>query len=220
MSLFGYSREEMLSKSVFDINPTLGAGYSEVLMTQLRESGRVLFETMHRRKDGSIFPVEVSVTFIELDRPYHLAITRDITERKQAEAKLKLFRTLLDNSNDAIEVIDPATLKFLDINETGCRALGYSREELLSMSATDIDADVNADAREVIMKQLQQSGRARFETVHRRKDGSTFPVEVSATLLEIDKSYILSIARDITHAQGKRSQDRAAQPALRCAQRH
>jgi len=127
------------------------------------------------------------------------ALTAEIFEHKQAEAKLRLFRTLLDNSNDAIEVIDPATLKFLDINETGCRALGYSREELLTMSATDIDVGVNADAGEMIMKQLQQSGRARFETVHRRKDGSTFPVEVSATLLEIDKPYILSIARDITH---------------------
>ena len=126
------------------------------------------------------------------------ALNAEIFEHKLAEAKLRLFRTLLDNSNDAIEVIDPATLQFLDINETGCRALGYSREELLSMSATDIDAGVNADAGEVIMKQLQQSGHARFESVHRRKDGSTFPVEVSATLLEIDKPYLLSIARDFT----------------------
>jgi len=127
------------------------------------------------------------------------ALNAEIVEHMQAEDKLRLFRTLLDNSNDAIEVIDPATLKFLDINETGCRTLGYSREELLSMSAPDIDAGVNADAGEAIMKQLQESGRARFETMHRRKNGTTFPVEVSATLIDIDKPYILSIARDITH---------------------
>ena len=126
------------------------------------------------------------------------ALTAEIAERKQAEAKLKLFRTLLDNSHDSIEVLDPVTLRFFDINETGCRVLGYSREELLSMSVFDIDTDANADSTKVIEAQLRQSGRARFETVHRRKDGSTFPVEVSATLIEIDKPYLLSIARDIT----------------------
>ncbi|MFA5171543.1 MAG: EAL domain-containing protein [Sulfuriferula sp.] len=126
------------------------------------------------------------------------ALTTEIAERKQAEAKLRLFRTLLDNSNDSIEVLDPVTLHFSDINETGCRVLGYSREELLSMSAFDIDIGVNADSAKVIEAQLQQSGRTRFETVHRRKDGSTFPVEVSATLTKIDKPYLLSIARDIT----------------------
>ncbi|MGB4358869.1 MAG: EAL domain-containing protein, partial [Rhodoferax sp.] len=131
-------------------------------------------------------------------RPQMLAITRDITERKQAEGKLKLFRTLLDNSSDAIEVLDPDTLRFIDINETGCRVLGYSREELLSMSIPDIDRAISEDSLKIIKAQLRESGRARFETVHRRKDGSTFPVEINATLIEIDKPYLLSIARDIT----------------------
>ncbi|OCB01814.1 hypothetical protein BBC27_01975 [Acidithiobacillus ferrivorans] len=58
------------------------------------------------------------------------------TEYQQAETKLKLFRALLDNSSDTIEVLDPVTLRFLDINTTGCLALGYTREELLSMSIT------------------------------------------------------------------------------------
>ena len=126
------------------------------------------------------------------------ALTAEISERKQAEEKLKLFRTLLDHSNDAIEVLDPDTLRFVDINETGCRVLGYSREELLSMSISDIDRGISEDSVKMIMAQLRESGRARFETVHRRKDGSTFPVEINATLIEIDKPYLLSIVRDIT----------------------
>ncbi len=117
---------------------------------------------------------------------------------RASEAKLKLFRTLLDDSSDAIEVLDPATLRFIDINETECRVLGYSREELLSMSVLDISPAIDADTREKIDAQLRQSGRARFEAVHRRKDGSTFPVEVNATIIELDKPYLLAIARDIT----------------------
>ena len=149
----------------------------------------------HRWMDSHAVPLPG----LQGSRPQMLAITRDVTQRKQAEAKLKLFRTLLDSSNDAIEVLDPVTLRFLDINETACRVSGYSREELLSMSVFDLDTGVSADAAEIVMEQLRQTGRARFETVHRRKDGSTFPVEISATLIESDKPYMLSIARDITH---------------------
>jgi PAS domain S-box-containing protein len=57
---------------------------------------------------------------------------RDITERKEREFGLKMFRTLLDHSSDSIEVVDPLTMRFLMINDTACRRLGYSREELLS----------------------------------------------------------------------------------------
>ena len=55
-------------------------------------------------------------------------LARDITERKQTEQELILFRTLLDRSNDAIEVVDPVTLRFLDVNQKACSDLGYSRE--------------------------------------------------------------------------------------------
>jgi diguanylate cyclase (GGDEF)-like protein/PAS domain S-box-containing protein len=122
----------------------------------------------------------------------------DITERKQAVEHLKLFRALLDNSSDSIEVLDPVTMRILDVNETQCRALGYSREELLSMKITDIDPALNAGLLEVIDEQIRNTGVARFETKHRRKDGSDFPVEVSAKLVVLDKPYALNIVRDIT----------------------
>lgn len=125
-------------------------------------------------------------------------IARDITDRKQADAKLKLFRTLLDNSSDAIEVLDPVSLQYVDMNRTGCHDLGYTREEILSMSAFDIDPAIGGDTLETIKQQLQNPGRALFETLHRRKDGSVFPVEVSVTATEHDKPYLLAIVRDIT----------------------
>jgi len=122
----------------------------------------------------------------------------DITERKQAEAKMRLFRTLLDNSGDAIEVFDPVTLRFLDINETGCREWGYSREELLSMRIPDVDPAYSDETGEKIKAQIQQSGHARFEGMRRRKDGSIFPIEVSLKFIELDRQYVLGIVRDIT----------------------
>ena len=84
------------------------------------------------------------------------------------------------------------------MNETECRSLGYSREELLCMSVLDIDPVFDDAARAVFNKNLREMGRARFEGVHRRKDGWTFPVEVSITSINLDRPYLLTIARDIT----------------------
>jgi PAS domain S-box-containing protein len=58
-------------------------------------------------------------------------VLQDITDEREAERSLRLFRALIDQSNDAVEVVDPETLRFLDVNETACRQLGYTREELL-----------------------------------------------------------------------------------------
>ena len=139
----------------------------------------------------------------------------DITENKQAEIELQLFRTLVDNSSDAIEVLDPVTLRLIDVNETECRDLGYSREELLSMKITDIDVAFAADQMQEIKAQILKTGEVRFESVHRRKDDATFPVEVSAKLIELDKPYLLSIVRDITERKLAEAEVHKLQEQLR-----
>ena len=196
--VLGYSREELLSKKVTDIDPALSADLQKVIGEQLRKTGDARFEAIHQRKDGSTFPVEVSSKLIELDKPYALNIVRDITERKQAEEHLKLFRTLIDLSSDFIEVVDPSTMLFLDINETECRELGYSREEMLTMSVFDINPKMTPELVQKVKEKSRQKGGALFESVHRRKDGSTFPVEVQVNQVQLDKPYLLNSVRDIT----------------------
>lgn len=117
---------------------------------------------------------------------------------RKANIELRLIRKLLDNSSDVIEVIDPQTMRILDVNETACRDLGYSREELLSMSIYDIDPGFDYDINKLIEEGSQKSGSVRFETTHRRKDGTVFAVEVSVGFVTLDKPYGLSIVRDIT----------------------
>lgn len=161
--------------------------------------GKVL-EVEARRKDGSEFPIELSISAVKLRGHWHaVGIMRDITARKERERDHRLFRELLDNSNDAIEVIDRDSLRFLDVNDKECRELGYSREELLSMTVLDIDPTFGTPAMAEIDEQIAKSGAALFEAVHRRKDGSTFPVEVGLRFVDIGKqTYVLSIARNIT----------------------
>lgn len=119
-------------------------------------------------------------------------------QKKAADEQLRLFRTLLDHATDGIEVIEYPTFRILDVNETECNALGYSREELLSMTILDIDPLFTPENADKALKQLHKLGNFSFEGVHRRKDGSEFPVEIKASLVNIDKPYILTMARDIT----------------------
>jgi PAS domain S-box-containing protein len=215
----GYSREELLSMTVFDIDPLFDKGARAQMVAKLRESGSAIIESAHRRKDGTTFPVEMNLRIVQLDRGYSVAVVRDITERKRAEKllrenneqllkttreqetllhELSLFRTLLDQSNDAVQVIDPETLRFLDVNERACVELGYGREELLSMTVLDIDLEVDESLRARVQEQLRKPGFVAMERIHRRKDGTTFPVEVNMRQVHLDRVYNVVVSRDIT----------------------
>ena len=140
-----------------------------------------------------------------------MGISRDITERKQAEEKLKLFRLLIERSNDAIEVVDSATGRFLDANESGCRALGYTRDELLSLTVFDLMPEVNRALFDATNAQIKRAGHATLETLRRRKDGMTYPVEVSLSSVTLDREYTVAIVRDITERRKLEAQFRQAQ---------
>ena len=144
--------------------------------------------------------------YILKDRPNRLpaAIRRALEEkaareeRLRAEESLKLFRLLVDQSNDSIQVVDLETMRLLDVNERACLSLGYTREELLSMSVYDIDPTLDESMRAKLDEVLRKSGSAVFQTLQRRKDGSTFPVEVSMKYVHLDRSYVVCAIRDIT----------------------
>jgi PAS domain S-box-containing protein len=127
-----------------------------------------------------------------------LAITRDITERKRHEESLKLFRNLIDQSTDAIEVIDPVTLRFIDCNQSAHESLGYSREEFLALTIFDIDPQIDQASLAQFDEEIRASGFATLESSHRRKDGSIFPVEVNVKLITLGKVYRLAVVRDTT----------------------
>jgi PAS domain S-box-containing protein len=143
---------------------------------------------------------------------------QDITERKQRERSLDLFRSLIDQSNDALEIIDPESLRFLDINEKACRDVGYSREELLTLTVRDIDPNVNDATIGLVERLCDQAGFTIMESVHRRKDGSVFPVEINIKRVQLeDRRYYVSVARDITERKQAQQALRESEERLRLA---
>ncbi len=202
----GYSREELLEMSVPDINPTCSPDEFAVYWSELRENGAITFETCHRAKDGRVSLVAIRANHVVFDgKEYNCAFATDITERKRAEEELLLSRFCIDKA--AIGIYQTAFEgSILSANDFACRNLGYSREELLALRVTDIDPVITREKMLEIKSKLDAIGSATHETVHRRRNGTTFPVEITANYVEFQgKSYTFSFVKDIT--ERKRDED-------------
>jgi len=123
---------------------------------------------------------------------------KDITERKQVEEALKFTQLILDNAADTMTCIDYDG-RYIDVNEALCRSVGYSREELLSMTIHDIDPNYPAGIWPEFWEKLKQAGSLTFESCHRTKEGKLIPVEITVNFFEHNgKEYHCGFARDIT----------------------
>jgi two-component system cell cycle sensor histidine kinase/response regulator CckA len=197
----GKSRDEIVGKDVYGLSPKETADVYKAADDALFASrGTQIYEARVRYADGTHHDVVFhKATFTDASgRLAGLVGTiLDITPRKQAEDALKLFRALIDHSNDTFEVLDPATGRILDVNENGCLEHGYSREEYLSLSVFDLAPTVDPSQ---FGKQTgtSVSKSMTVEGVHRRKDGSTFPVEVSLKRVVLDRDYLVAVVRNVT----------------------
>lgn len=137
------------------------------------------------------------------------------TTRKRAEEDLFLFRALIDRTTDAIEVVDPETGRFLDVNEKACLAHGYTREEYLALHVSDIDPVVAGRPWGEVIAERRRAGGTIFESLHRRKDGSTFPVEVNLNHIHLGRDYLVAVVRDITERKQAEAALRASEERYR-----
>jgi len=200
----GYTREEFLNLTAYDIDPLAAEHSRQVALEKLQRTGSLVHESQHRRKDGSIFPVEINLNYICLDREYILAVVRDITERKKAEAALRAsearFRTFVDHAADAFFLHDDDELgTILDVNRQACESLGYSREELIGRTVFDFDTGLNRSIVGENRIRLDAGEALVFDSWHCRKDGSIFPVEIHVRpFWQGEHRLAVSLARDIT----------------------
>ena len=130
-----------------------------------------------------------------------------------------LFRSLLDHTSDGIEVVDPETGRFVDVNQSACRAHGYTRDEYLRLRVPEIDARMSEQAWFESREKLRSGAPVVQSGRHRRKDGSVFDVELSAVWVKDGRDYILTIVRDISARTRAERELEESQDQLRHAQK-
>lgn len=195
----GYSDEELLGMSIFDIDPHCTREEYTRIWQKLKTRGSLILERSHRRKDGRVYPVEIRANFMHFeDRDYNCAFVTDISERKQADEALRFTQYVVDNTSDqAFWLTEDA--KVFYVNDAACRALGYTRDELVGMSIYDFDPVYPATEFKQGWETLRAERSRMIESLHRSKDGRVYPVEVRVNKVEFDgKEYHCTFVTDIT----------------------
>jgi diguanylate cyclase (GGDEF)-like protein/PAS domain S-box-containing protein len=212
VELFGYSRDEfrflpaeMISAEVDKTREHL----TQVRQAEGEDSYRIPFRQF-RKKDGSVFAGETAVrTFVNGGRKKMIASIRDITERQLMEEALRKsearFRLLVEHAADAFFLHDLEG-RILDVNQQACGSLGYERYELLSMSILSFDSTLQKEDLERLWLGCEVGMPLTRESVHTRRDATSFPVELRmGRMPNEERPLLLTLVRDIT----QRKQDEA-----------
>ncbi|MEI7456452.1 MAG: PAS domain S-box protein [Nitrosomonadales bacterium] len=139
----------------------------------------------------------------------------DITERKQMEERLQLTQFASDSAPDGILWVDEGA-RICYANEAAVLSHGFSHAELLSMTIHDLDPDFPSEVWPAHWQELQHKGGVTLETCHKRRDGSIFPIEVSANFVKFgDKEYNIAYHRDITERKKSEAALRYSEQRLR-----
>ncbi|MBV8915629.1 MAG: PAS domain S-box protein [Acetobacteraceae bacterium] len=185
---------------------------AEASAIALRGGPRYDVEYRIVRSDGSIRVVHSHGDVIWDDSGRlirQFGVMQDVTELRQAERALRAsetrFRTFVDHAWDAFFLHDERGT-ILDVNRQACESLGYGRDELIGATPRSFDVDLDEASAERLRQRIGAGEISTFETRHRRKDGSTFPVEVRTGRFEQGGRRFLSLARDITAR--KRAEER------------
>jgi PAS domain S-box-containing protein len=219
---YGWSLDELLTLNIRDLRDLSTMGDIDKQLKLTADTG-ALFETRHRRRDGSTFPVEVSSRLFEHDgKRYRQSIVRDISQRKRTEEELRLtalrYQLLFDSSRDALMIVTPPQWKFTGANQTTLRLFGAkSLAELSSLGPLDVSPERQQDGRlsgekaQEMIELAMREGTHFFEWEHKRLDGKTFIADVLLTRMNIgDEVFLQATVRDISlrhHMQKKLERD-------------
>lgn len=155
------------------------------------------------RKNGTEFPVELSISAVEIKGQWHaVGIIRDITNRKRLEEALRedlrKYQILFEKQKDAIMLVDLHTQRLLEVNRAATVLYGLNKEALLKMRFSDLvaESEKNDDSTKKLIHELSK-GTIVFE--HKKKDGTLFPVEISACAFKWkNRDTFCAIVRDIS----------------------
>jgi PAS domain S-box-containing protein len=158
---------------------------------------------------GLLVVLAGTILFVRVSNPliarleHARELERETKERKRAEETLReseeRFRTLVEQAGDAFFLIDLDTGRFVDANRHASEELKYSREEILALSVPDIGPPEQSAKFKESIEGLEVGATTTIEAIHKRRDGTTFPVEIRSSVIEVrGEKRVLALARNIT----------------------
>jgi diguanylate cyclase (GGDEF)-like protein/PAS domain S-box-containing protein len=201
--MLGYSLEEVLRLKVWDWEASWSRQDLERMFAG-RKWPAERFETRHRRKDGRVVDVAISLTEVRWrGRAVGFCVVKDISESKFQERKMKQelarWQLLMERSNDGIVILDGQEAAVLEVNPAFARMLGYAEEEMIGLHPWDWDVRFSREELETMADTHEPNQERFFETRMRRKDGPILDVEVSGTQMGTgEQAIFICICRDIT----------------------
>jgi diguanylate cyclase (GGDEF)-like protein/PAS domain S-box-containing protein len=201
----GYTREELIGINNRQFQDETIAKKMYQIFIEIYKTGEPVeaIESEYIRKDGTKGTYELSVSLIKdaSGKPIGFrGISRDITERKQREEELALFRSAMDVSQDMIFLVDRSTMRFLYVNETACQVAGFTREEFMK-SAPHEFLLVDIKVLERMYDETIAAGTAgiTMEMKTRRKDGVRTIIELHRRALNIGNRWmIVTMTHDVS----------------------
>ncbi|MDR3629110.1 MAG: PAS domain S-box protein [Desulfocapsaceae bacterium] len=201
----GYTYSELISTPLDHIDTPQEAEQIHERMSCLMESGQIIFETVHLRKDGTQLPMEVSARKVQWgDQPAVISICRDISERNRIEEQLreseKKFNLTFTLSPDSIIISRFDDGLIVDVNEGFTRITGYAAEEVRGKKSLEIGLWQNPVERHQMLEEVQRKGFfENFETQTRRKNGTVLTGLTSVRVFSLKGvKHLITIVRDIT----------------------
>lgn len=214
----GYSVDELLTKSVTDLDEDGGASFFARRASCADKDSVLPFEINHVAKDGTLIPKEISAARLTVGaEEVFCAFARDIRERKRVEAILQQAQFVIDHMRDSALWVDEDA-RFLYVNRSACEGLGYTPEELLQRSVLDINPTFDQERWRDYWAGSSLHDAFLLETVHRARDGRVFPVEVAITPMSLDGRVVhCAFARDISDRKQAEAALKESEERLRLA---
>jgi len=204
----GYTPTELLNLSVQDIDAPSVVQQNAEIIKKLRAKGSIVFEHLHRHKNGTLIPVEISSRMIEYEgRLAFQNFVRDISERKQAEQQLRLLELAVFNANEAVliteaEPLDQPGPKIVYVNSGFTKMTGYQPEEVIGKTPRLLQGPkTNRAQLDGIRKALSQWETVQVELINYRKDGSEFWVSMNIVPFADEHgwyTHFMAVQHDIT----------------------